>query len=123
MAISIEEFTALVIGDGIQSAKEEFSDLSESESLEGALLGYARCRGKNPEELRLLLAEAQAASHRAESEKASDYWFIRSEELEIEWVCNCLSVLMGNRRMQPIMQPTMSAALKAREIILLNNSR
>lgn len=120
MIVSLEEFIALVIEDGIKSAKEEFVDPNESESLQGALLGYERCRGKNPEEFRLLLAESRDASYKAEQEKAIDYWFIRSQELEIEWVCNCLSVVMGNRRLQPIMQPTVSAALKAKEIIALN---
>jgi hypothetical protein len=75
--------------------------------------GVDACRGKTPEQLRVVLAGARERREAAREQEAADgrYWYHRCFELEVEWVCNCVSVVLTQHRFPPIVPPTARAAM------------
>ncbi|MBN2421169.1 hypothetical protein JXB27_02725 [Candidatus Woesearchaeota archaeon] len=115
MAVTYEQFLDKVIVDGIAAVKIDYA--KDSLKLEGALAGFNVCRHKNTKQLADILANAHSNTETAFNERAKDYWKIRCYESEIEWVCNCLSAVMQNQGMKPIITPTYRGYKKAAEIV------
>lgn len=92
---------------------------SESKGcLEGALSGIEACRHKSPEDLALLLFRAERV-HRGALHKTvkSRYWWTNCFLHEVEWICNVVSFVLVNQGMDAIIQPTVDAAYKAKELV------
>ena len=115
--MNLVEFIERVIGDGINAAKADYPKPDQKEKLKGSISGFEKCRGKNTLELLTLLDEAKIATHKALLEQAKNYWFVRCEEAEIEWVCNCVSALLVNEGFDPIIIPTARSVMKVAEIV------
>lgn len=90
-----------IVNRGIAAAQRDYMD--KPEKLEGAVAGFEACRDKTPLQLLALLEEAskstREARHRTNASDAPSqgFWKIRCYEAEIEWVCNCVSVLLTNQ--------------------------
>ena len=120
--MDLAQFIERVVIDGIVATRADYKEPRQKQKLEGSILGFERCRGKNPQELMALLREAQEATLKAYTEQVESYWFIRCQELEIEWVCNCVSAVLVQRGLSPIFTPTARGALKAAEIVGVRGS-
>jgi len=87
------DFLNKVIDDGIAGAQADYHD--DKDRLDGAIKGFEECYGKDPVALAELLIEANKTTVEKHREQAPDYWYWRSQEDEIEWVCNVVSSLMA----------------------------
>lgn len=135
-----DTFLHKLINVGIQAAREDYGgDTEKSElhgrqvrppkeghradKLVGSIDGFEACRGKQPDEIALLMADArkklQEAFIRVSEKEISDgeYWRVRCREAEIDWVANCVSVVLVNQGLPPIAQPTVRAAMTVAKIV------
>ena len=121
--MTIYEIRDKVIEKGIEAAKRDYSSPEKAHMLEGALLGFESCRDKTIYDLEALLVVARydsMESYRKE-ETLEIYWKKVCYEREIEWVCNCLSVLMVQQDLEPIIQPTARAGICVAQILQENS--
>lgn len=114
--ISYEQFLNRIIEDGIKAAKADYTTIGNKDKLDGSLLGFEQCRGKNLEELADLLASSHAVE-RAVSSITGSSPFLRCQVLEIEWVCNCVSAMLMNQKLPTIIEPTCRGVIKAAEVL------
>ena len=110
-----DELLAKIIDDGIAAATEDYA--GDSTKLAGVIEGFEACRSKSPQELLGLLGQAATERHRAMADDSDDYWRARCCEAEIEWVCNCVSVLLMSAGEPVIVQPTARAAMKVASVV------
>lgn len=115
--IEYNEFLKRIIDRGITAASESYKD--DPPKRRGALAGFEASRDKTPEELRELLKEAMEASEQALRDELpiDEYWETRCRNLEIEWVCNCVSVVLHQNGLPTIVAPTYRAAMLVAEIV------
>ena len=126
--VSYELFLGRIIDDGIEAARHDYRDAPgmslRRPKREGSVAGFEACRGKQPHELAQLLAAAQtqtAQARRVTAEsrdmEASEYWYHRCYEAEVEWVCNCVSALLQMLHRPTICDVTYRGLRKALEIV------
>jgi len=113
------QLLARVIDDGIAAARRDYAD--QPRHLEGAVAGFAACRDKAPVELLEIYTRAERVAHEHMRDDApvEVYWQHRCYAMEVEWVCNVISMAMvqdGNRPLLPWL-PTARGALKYAEIV------
>ena len=111
-----------IISDGIAEVREAYADPKDHHKRDGAIEGFEACRGKTPGELVELwrAAENQERPNHAESpSNIKDYWRQRYKALQLEWVCNVISVGLVNSRQAPLLAhlPTARAAMKYAAIV------
>ena len=113
------DFLHQVIEGGIKGAKRDY--LNEAHKLEGSLAGFEACRNKLPSVLREVLTNARQATQTSimlrVPEGKNEYWKMRCYELEVEWVCNVVSVMLLNQGLESIVPPTARGAIRAHEIL------
>lgn len=117
MTMAYDEYLTRVIDEGIEAARESYKDPKDALKLRGSIEGFEACRGKNPEQLAQLLSEARRTTLNARTDKEDDYWRTRCAELEIEWVCNCVSAVLYNEGLPVIITPTARGMMKAASIV------
>jgi hypothetical protein len=123
MAMKFDDYLTRIINDGIASAKSDPNLRAHPQRLRGAIAGFEACRGKNLIELHKLLTEAHAATFdkythtQDEDANIEDYWEVVNRELQIEWVCNCVSAAVAAMGLQPITTPTARGYIKASEVL------
>jgi len=112
-----------IISDGIAEVHEAYADPKEHHKRDGAIEGFEACRGKSPADLVALWSEAEktAAQIRIEtsSDNVTDYWRQRYKALQIEWVCNVVSVGLVSSGQAPLLGhlPTARGAVKYAAIV------
>lgn len=114
-------FLGRIVDDGIEAARRDYGP---GQKLDGSVAGFEACRYRRPEQLATVLAGARRDTETAYldtatglGERVGKYWYWRCRELEIEWVCNVVSVALMNQELLPIVPPTGRAAEKAAEIL------
>jgi hypothetical protein len=136
-----DTFLHKLINVGIEAAREDYGGTPENaelhgrqvrptttekhraDKLVGSIDGFEACRGKQPHEIAELMVDArkklQEAYVRVSEKEISDgeYWRIRCRQAEIDWVANCVSVILVNQGVMPIAPPTVRAALTVAKII------
>jgi hypothetical protein len=99
----MDYFTALdaIIRRGIEGVNKSFAD--EPHKRDGSIEGFDACRDKTPLDLfdvldgsRKRTAKAKQASQEKLIEM-KDYWKVRYAEIQVEWVCNCVAVMIVNQ--------------------------
>ena len=110
-------FIARVIDEGTAKAREDYAE--SPQKLEGAVAGFEACRGLSPIELISVLEHAAIETQRAFRDESGDYWRVRCFELEVEWVCNCVSAALVNGGQPPLRSdfPTARGMRKAAMIL------
>ena len=111
------DFLNKVIDDGIAGVQADYQD--DKDRLDGAIKGFEECYGKDPVALAELLIEANKTTVEKHREQAPDYWYWRSREDEIEWVCNVVSSLMAatNGKFPAIVTPTARGYMRMAEVV------
>lgn len=118
--ITFKEFLDQIIETGIESAEVDYARPGREKGkmkLEGSIAGFEACRNKNDYQLTNLLKEAISETRMAMMDDATDYWYWRARQAEIEWVCNCVSVVLINEGHKPIVVPTARAVLHSVKIM------
>ena len=113
--MNYNRFLDRVVSDGIQAARHDYED--GGDKLNGSIAGFEACRGESPIGLAALLDAASTATRDARGREAADYWWFRCYELEVEWVCNCVSAMLHNEGLPTIVNPTYRGAMKAAEVL------
>ena len=106
-----------IIDGGIMGARHDYAKATHRYQLLGSVDGFEACRGKWPQELFSLLKAANERWEKARQDHAEDYFYHRCYAAEVEWVCNCLSVMMVNAGLEPLIPPTARAYLHMAEIV------
>lgn len=127
--MTYDDFLHKLINVGIEAARKSYGGDTQSkekhraDKLAGSIDGFEACRGKQPNEIAALMADAKKKQHeayiRVTEKEISDgeYWRIRCRGSEIGWVANCVSVLLVNQGLPPIEPPTARAVLTVSRII------
>lgn len=124
-ATTYDQLLDRIITDGIAEVRETYADPKEHHKRDGAIAGFEACRGKSPADLVALWSEAEKTAaqirhdHHEGSGEATDYWRQRYKALQIEWVCNVVSVGLMNSGQSPLLGhlPTMRGAMKYAAIV------
>lgn len=114
-----------LIEEGIEGARKDYAGEGkcDAEKLAGSIDGFEACRGLQPEQMKDLLEDAhnkmQQAFFRVSEKEISDgeYWRVRCRQAEIEWMANCVSAVMMNEGLEPIIPPTARAVLAVAKIL------
>lgn len=118
--MNYSEFLNRVIETGIEGARHDYNDPLNSTHalmLKGAIEGFDLCREKSPEQLNSCLLSTGQQCAQAFQADADDYWLHATRNREVEWVCNCVSCLLINEGLSPIIQPTAQAMLHTNHIL------
>jgi hypothetical protein len=119
--MTLQEFIEIIVVDGIVAVTEDYSSEDEKHKLEGAIEGFNLCKGKNPEQIleewKKTSDERNIAHRNDVGEK--EYWKIACKNAEIEWVLNCISAVLMNEGVRPLLSwhPTARAVMKASEVL------
>lgn len=114
----MREFLDRLIDGGIAELALHYpGEGRERQKREGGTKGFEECRGKSPAELALLLAEANDRLGAARAAGADDYWFQRYRQLEVDWVCNCVSAALMNEGRPTIVFPTARGFARAAAVL------
>jgi hypothetical protein len=106
-----------IIDDGIEAARLDYAKPRDTLKREGAIAGFEECRGRQPDEIAALLAEANDRAFRAREDDPDRYWYWRCRAAEIEWVVNVLSNILHAQGLPPIGTMTVCGRLKAVQIV------
>ena len=106
-----------IIDDGIEAARGDYTEPRNKPKLDGSIAGFEACRGKSPDQIVLLMQEADATTRQKMMEQAPDYWYWRCYQLEVEWVANVLSAILDAQGLPIISNVTARGMMKAAEII------
>ena len=119
--MTYEDLLHRLIKEGIAAARADYQD--HPAKLAGSIDGFEACRGKQPLEILELLEQARIHTEQAfvrvnEKEISDDeYWKTRCHMMEIEWMANCVSAMLVNQGLPPIVYPTYRAVLAVARIV------
>jgi len=107
-----------VITDGIAEVRAAYAAPEDHHKRDGAIEGFEACRGKTPSEL-VELWRSTATEARQNMHDAEVYWKQRCKTLQVEWVCNVISVGLMNSGHAPLLEhlPTARAAMKCAQLV------
>jgi len=115
------DFLNRVINEGIEAATADYKEERQKSHLEGSISGFEACRNKSPLELFEVWKESQEYVQKSffDRDDPDKYWWFRCYQLEVEWVCNVVSVVLLNEGKPPILSwlPTCNGMSKAASII------
>lgn len=83
----------------------------------GAMAGLEACWDMTPSQLLILLDAAKIAQARAEKLDHNRVEEIRAFRYEVEWVCDCVSVVLLNQGQTPLIEPSVNAYAKVADIV------
>lgn len=120
MSLRYQDFLNKAVDESIKGAKESYGHRTDSKGnamLEGSIAGLNACRDLSPPQLSQLLMRAKTVQHKAfRSTVIERYWRVNCFMAEVEWICNVVSVALVNQGVEPIVEPTMRAAMLASRI-------
>jgi hypothetical protein len=114
------ELLNAIIERGIEASKRDYPDIPRNrQKREGAEAGFKACRGKNPEQLKALLKHAtERVNNKGD---LSHYWYWVCYKAEVNWVCNCISVVHQEQDLPIIVTPTARAYQTVADILKGDN--
>lgn len=114
-----------VITEGITEVREAYADSKEHHKRDGAIEGFEACRGRTPADLVALWTEAESNCRGLSANNVQGYWKQRYKALQIEWVCNVISVGLVSSGQPPLLGhlPTARGAMKYASIIGVIDTR
>lgn len=123
--MTYEQLIDRIITDGIQEVQTIYAAPEDHPKRDGALAGFEACRGKTAPELVTLWADTERetrqirAAYQEGKHTIQDYWRSCYKMLQIEFICNVVSVGLTNNGHAPLLahQPTMQGALKYAAIV------
>lgn len=124
-AINYNQLLDRLIADGIAEVQTAYDAPEDHHKRDGAIEGFEACRGKSPTDLVALWSEAEKAAEqivrarRETDNDVKDYWRQRYKALQIEWICNVVSVGLVNSGQPPLLAhlPTARGALKYAAVV------
>lgn len=87
-----------VISRGITAARSSYSGRDELDKLDGSISGFEACRNKTPIEIWELYQKAARECTEAKDRQDIHWKYFACRRSEIEWVANCVSVILLNEK-------------------------
>lgn len=119
--MTYREFVVRIITEGVEACERAAFEEPSSPRVAGALSGLEACLGcQSAPELGVLLAFArnkQTAVVREPVPDADQCVFAQGFTHEVEWICNCVSALLLNEGLQPLITPTSRGIMKCSELL------
>lgn len=125
--MNFTNFLNRLVDDGIEAVHQHYDHPHQvrthnhEQKRAGSIAGFEACRLCRSthihQDLSELLDMARIATQAARDSDREKYWWYRCYEHEVEWVCNCVSVVLHNEGMPTIITPTARGVLKASEIV------
>lgn len=115
--MNLQDFITRIIDDGIVAAKERYSHPNHKLKLDGSIKGFEACRGKTVVQLVRLLDMANLATKDSRENRLPNHRWYRYYQLQVKWVCVCVSVVLVNEDLIPITCPTRLGFDKTVELI------
>ena len=119
--MTYEDLLARIIADGIAEVRVTYADPKDHHKRDGAIEGFEACRDKSPSELVVLWTEEERKQTGAfrDTSDIQGYWRQRFKTLQIEWVCNVVSVGLTTSGQPPLIGhlPTARGAMKYAEVV------
>lgn len=112
--MEIQRLLEKVVERGIKEVKYKYPP---SDKLNGAIAGFRSCLDLDVHSLKLLLESSRLAKEAARAENDERYWWYCYYALQVEWTCNCISVLLVRRQEEPIIPPTNNAVINVSTIL------
>lgn len=119
-----EDLLDRIIADGSAEVRETYAASKEHHKRDGAIEGFEACRGKAPGDLVALWTAAereaqQIAGMSITTGNVEGYWRRRYKAMQLEWVCNVVSVGLTINGQAPLLAhlPTARGAMKYAEIV------
>lgn len=106
-----------VIDDGIESLRVQCAGHADRMRFEGGRDGFEACRGKEPWEIREILAAATARRLAAHEEGDPEYLRIRWHEAQVEMVAAVMSAALVQHGLPPIVSVTARSVIRYAEIV------
>lgn len=123
-ATTYDQLLDRIISDGIAEVREAYADPEEHHKRDGAIEGFEECRGKTPAELVICWRAAEEGLERVTRMRdhhapRTSYWRQRYKVLQIEWICNVVSVGLVNSGLPALLShlPTARGAMKYAELV------
>lgn len=110
-------FLNAIIDDGIEDVRISHPRPDQTVKREAGIKAFSDCRGLDDDALTTLHERAVKARETAMRSNASDYWWHRMYELQIEWVLNVISAAAFNQGLPPLIPPTARGMAKAADIL------
>ena len=105
-----------IISDGIAEVRQAYAAPEDHHKRDGAIEGFEACRDKTPMQIVELWQQFERRGlHVNEDTDAKTYWKQRYKALQVEWVCNVLSVGLPDPLLAHL--PTARGAMKYAEIV------
>lgn len=117
MPMNRTELLDAIIDDGTTEVPMAYPRPDQRDKREGAIAGFAACRGLDDEDLKRLLAASREATGKAMASNDVRYWWHRMYELQVEWVLNVLSAAMAANGSTPPTGYTARGMLKAADVL------
>jgi len=119
--VTHEDLLDRIISDGLAEVREAYAAPEDQHKRDGAIEGFEVCRGKSPTSLVALWAEAERVGQQLfrDQSDVKIYWRQRYKVLQIEWICNVVSVGLVNSGRPPLLAhlPTARAAVKYAAVV------
>jgi hypothetical protein len=120
-----KEFIQEVVKKGIEAVKRDYKRPDQKAIRKGSIAGFEACIDKEPLELLALLEKASKKTGKLMLKlrgkgNNDKYWEARGFELEVEWVCNCVSCLEYNEHKPTIITPTVRGMIAVSKIVGVN---
>lgn len=123
MGFTRHDLLMAVIDDGITEIPLAYPRPDQAMKREGAIAGFEACRTLDDHGLVTLLRDARENTRSAMERRASDYWWHRMFEAQVEWTLNVLSAAMSANGLEPLTGHTARGMLKAADILGVGSHR
>ena len=117
MPMTRGELLDAVIDDACTEIPMAYPRPDQRDKRDGGIAGAQSCRGMEDAALLTHLDAATKRSRDAMARRATDYWWHRMFEIQVEWVLNVLSAAAWAHGMPPAMTPTARGLAKAAEVL------
>jgi hypothetical protein len=117
--VTIDDFIRRICEEGERAAKANYAGPERADKLRGSLAGFKICRQATMDGLLPAFKDADERAKDAQQRGADNYWELRCRAAEIEWVMNCVSVVLVNSGDKPLVfgQPSARAVATASRVL------
>lgn len=119
--MTLRDLQDAVITDGMAAVRGDYA--TDPDKRKGSMAGFLACRGLDVDGLKRLLEYARSCRDeacrrvQAREMRAGEYWEASRFEAEVEYVANCVSVVLSRQGRPTIVPPTVRAAMQVARIL------
>lgn len=109
-------FLIKVLNNGIENSIKKYNDITDKLRLDGAISALKACEKRTPIQLKSLLESSRQNTRKA-FKLRDNYWYYRSYELHVEWVCRHIAVAFPSSGLGRVVSSTEDAIVNVQSIL------